>query len=1178
LFVKEMLMIFCPSFANDGKSMCMAKHTASTLFIHLVASLTLGCVPSFAQRLVEAPQPQQAERESREGAGAGLANLLDTLHQEPQRYRSAGGRVRVASLARSRSYAGKPVDAALGYLRDHGLAGPIPQSVFDVRELLGLTMVRVRSESEGIPVRGLGASLLIGPGNDVVAFTGDAGDAVTVNANWRIGLKEARGAVKQRYALVADDLPLEPFYQLQESKAEPYWEAVVSEPNGDWAVHVSAVTGQIERIESLRWGQAQGFAFTSNPLKDPLTQVQLANLTSSSNLTGVNAKIYSYLPNLLFLSQPRVFLQLAEPVGGNYLYSPSRPQFSEVQLYHGMDRAAQRFKDLGFGGFGRPLEGMVLYKDFIQQNGQSAFAGKNNAFFSPAQFNNRGGLFFYLTPRNLDTSWDSDVIFHEYTHAVVNALVGPNQGKTFGAINEGTADYFATSFLNDPAMGEWAARIFGLRGPAMRNVENLNRWPGNLVGQIHADGNIWSGSLWDLRKSLGAERADKIALGSLYLMNGSEEFFDAAVAVALSANALFGDSAANSAINVMINRGVGTDDAETASRAITLRSGSGAQASISAAAANSILLGSQQFRIDVPNQAAGLRIQVTASANVRFYIRYRAPVTIQNGQLVYEQFSPTPGINLSGTLGPDNTPELQAGTYYIAIANTTTQPVNYTITATISGGSPTAPPAVTVLTSGQRGTGSAPAGPFLASRQFAIDVPAGATGLSVSLSGNKDVDLYLSGSGPVQLNNQGNPEADFESASASQNETLNITSRTLPTNLLPGRYFIGVLNYASESASYSVTPNISFAAVPPTQTQLLGADSSVTINTPPYSPSSGAGSLVPQQISFTVPADAIGVRISASTSLDVDILVKKGSAYNAGGLNEYIYAPTASQPDFEINADSSPALQPGATYFLAIGNYSPTGGPVTLRYSVLRRAVGGGQISAAGVVSAASYQGGGVAPGEIVTLFGSGIGPASLVGLQLTGGRVSTQVEQTRILFDGVAAPIIYVSAGQVSCVVPYSVSGKSNVAIAVEFQGRNSNSVSVPVQAARPAIFTANSSGTGPGAILNQNGSVNTAANPADRNSVVVLYATGEGQTNPGGVDGQVANTVFPKPLGNVTATIGGVGAEVIYAGAAPGLVAGVFQVNLRVPAGTPPGQAVPVQLRVGGVFSRTGVTLAVQ
>ena len=846
-------------------------------------------------------------------------------------------------------------------------------------------------------------------------------------------------------------------------------------------------------------------------------------------------------------------------------------------MYHGVDRAAQRFKDLGFGGFGRPLEGMVYFKDLVQQNGQDAFAGKNNAFFSPVEFNNRGGLFFYLTARNQDTSWDSDVIFHEYTHAVVNALVGRNQLKTFRAINEGTADYFAASFFNDPVIGEWAARIFGMRGPAMRNVENPNRWPGNLVGQEHVDGNIWSGALWDLRKSLGADRADRIALGSLALMDGGAEFFDAAVAVAVAAKALFGDSASNSAIDVMTNRGVGGDDAETASKAITLRSGVGSQARISAAAANSQLLGAQQFRIDVPNQATGLRVEVTASANVRFFVRYRAPITIQNGQLVFEQLSATPGTNLAGTLGLGNTPELQAGTYYIGMTNTTTQAVNYTITATVIGGSPTAPPAVTVLTSGQRGTGSAPAGPFLASRQFAIDVPAGATGLTVSLAGNKDVDLYLSGGSPVLLNNQGNPEAEFESAFDAPDDTLTITTRSLPTRLLPGRYFIGVQNFSSETATYSVTATLSSAAVSPTQTPALAADATVTINAPAYLRSSGVGSLVPQQVSFTIPADAIGVKITAVTALDVDILVKRGSAYNAGGLSDYGYNPTASQPDFEINANSSPALQAGATYFVAIGNYSPGGGPVTLRYSILRRAVGG-QISAAGVVSAASYQGGGVVPGEIVTLFGSGIGPVALAGLQLTGGRVSTQVAQTQILFDGVAAPIIYVSAGQVSCVVPYSVSGKSNVTIAVEFQGRNSNSVSVPVQSARPAIFTANSSGTGPGAILNQNGSVNTGANPADRNSIVVLYATGEGQTNPGGVDGQVANTVFPKPLGVVTATIGGANAEVLYAGAAPGLVAGVFQVNVRIPASTVPGAAVPIQLRVGGAVSRTGVSVAVR
>ena len=280
----------------------------------------------------------------------------------------------------------------------------------------------------------------------------------------------------------------------------------------------------------------------------------------------------------------------------------------------------------------------------------------------------------------------------------------------------------------------------------------------------------------------------------------------------------------------------------------------------------------------------------------------------------------------------------------------------------------------------------------------------------------------------------------------------------------------------------------------------------------------------------------------------------------------------------EIALYSSPALQPGATYFVAIGNYTASGGTVTLRFAVVRKQAGGGQISSTGIVSAASYQGGGVAPGEIITIFGSGIGPSTLTGLQLATGRLSTQVAQTRILFDGVPAPIIYVSAGQVSCIAPYSLASKSSVNVVVEYQGQNSNAVTVAVHATRPALFTANASGSGQGAILDQDNSVNSPSNQADRGSVVVLYATGEGATNPAGVDGQIANSVFPKPLGAVSVTIGGIEAEVLYAGAAPGLVAGVFQVNVRVPNSVTPGSAVPLQLRVGNATSRTDVTLAVR
>jgi uncharacterized protein (TIGR03437 family) len=237
------------------------------------------------------------------------------------------------------------------------------------------------------------------------------------------------------------------------------------------------------------------------------------------------------------------------------------------------------------------------------------------------------------------------------------------------------------------------------------------------------------------------------------------------------------------------------------------------------------------------------------------------------------------------------------------------------------------------------------------------------------------------------------------------------------------------------------------------------------------------------------------------------------------------------------------------------------------------------EISAAGVANAASFQGGALTPGEIVTIFGSGMGPAALAGLQLdASGKVSTLIAGTRVLFDGVAAPIVYTSDGQLSVIVPYSVAGKAHTVIQVEYQGRRSNRIVRPVVLFRPALFTANSSGKGQAAILNQNGSVNNTANPADKGSIIVLYGTGEGLTNPAGVDGLVTGAVLPKPVFPVRVKIGGADADVLYYGAAPGLVSGVLQVNAVIPPGTASGAAVPVTISVGAVNSPAGATLAVK
>lgn len=254
-------------------------------------------------------------------------------------------------------------------------------------------------------------------------------------------------------------------------------------------------------------------------------------------------------------------------------------------------------------------------------------------------------------------------------------------------------------------------------------------------------------------------------------------------------------------------------------------------------------------------------------------------------------------------------------------------------------------------------------------------------------------------------------------------------------------------------------------------------------------------------------------------------------------------------------------------------------GAFTLLFGLAPLFAAGVSISDNGVVNAAGYTGGAVSAGEIVAIFGSGLGPSTLVGLQLDSrGYVSTSLSDTQVLFDGVAAPLIYTWAGQVSAVVPYAVSGKTSTQVQVMYQGQNSNVVTMPVTNAVPGIFTIDASGVGQGAILNQNGTVNSASNPAAIASYISVYATGEGQTRPGGIDGKPADTPAPAPIATVTATIGGLNAQVQYAGGSPGALAGLLQVNVLVPQKIAAGPSVPIVLTIGGKTTQTGVTVSIR
>jgi uncharacterized protein (TIGR03437 family) len=229
------------------------------------------------------------------------------------------------------------------------------------------------------------------------------------------------------------------------------------------------------------------------------------------------------------------------------------------------------------------------------------------------------------------------------------------------------------------------------------------------------------------------------------------------------------------------------------------------------------------------------------------------------------------------------------------------------------------------------------------------------------------------------------------------------------------------------------------------------------------------------------------------------------------------------------------------------------------------------------VRNAASFNATAISPGELVTIFGQNMGPTAGLGAQVAAGQVSTNIGGVEVLFDNVPAPLLYVSATQVNAVVPYEVTGQQT-SLAVSYQGVQSAPVVLNTALAAPGLFAANSDGTGQGVIYNADGSQNNTRNPAAAGSVIVLYGTGEGILNPPGVTGRIAEGVHTKIAGTVSVRIGNSNAATIqYAGAVPGTVEGIFQINVVIPSNVPAGNQ-PVLVTIDGVPSQAAATVAIK
>ena len=273
---------------------------------------------------------------------------------------------------------------------------------------------------------------------------------------------------------------------------------------------------------------------------------------------------------------------------------------------------------------------------------------------------------------------------------------------------------------------------------------------------------------------------------------------------------------------------------------------------------------------------------------------------------------------------------------------------------------------------------------------------------------------------------------------------------------------------------------------------------------------------------------------------------------------------------------------------IVVENPAPGGNSAAVAESVLSAPV------IDGVFSSASYASATISPGELVTIFGTNIGPTTPATMSITNGYVNTTLSNVTLTIDGQNAPMLYVSTNQVTAQVPYEVTIGSGIAVVLTNGTNPPANFTVTTAAAAPGVFTANGSGTGQAAAINTSAStgavtLNSTTNPAKIGDTVSLYLTGEGNYNtsllPGAVNTNtgfiVPATISPLPEISPTPTvqIGGVDATagVSYAGVVPGSIIGVLQINVAVPTGSSTGAAVPVAVSIGGNSTQSGVTINV-
>ena len=476
-------------------------------------------------------------------------------------------------------------------------------------------------------------------------------------------------------------------------------------PLGDWELLIDAHTGEVLRQSNLLMhadiaeGQntkGAGSVYEENPLttRVPVNRV-FSHLDDSGFLKGDFVDVLIYTGPTGVRVNRRDFngslVNNAFSQEQDFRYNPNDPRFDEANVYFHINRIHDYFKEtFDFTRLDSPLSVIVRHPAIDERTGRVTNRPMNNAFYSPFTQSLAIGEGVGTANGGLNNlARDADVLYHEYTHAVVDRItrLGLRSHDLGHAMSEAYADYFPCSFFNDPDLGEWS--VNHQRG--MRNLDNNHRFPDHIASpntgasEQHYTGLIWGGACWTLREAIGGRATDQIIFNSLFFLprDGSANFQIGLTALLQADESVFGGAHQETIRQIFDDRGI------CELGGCPLISGVPTRSAISSVE----LVGANQYTIEVPNGETTLQVDLRAvqtSPDIDLYVRFDKPVGILQRRFAAPQIAAdhkSEGENgiESITIAPQSNPSLQAGTYYMAVINWTDTPrvIDYDLTATI---------------------------------------------------------------------------------------------------------------------------------------------------------------------------------------------------------------------------------------------------------------------------------------------------------------------------------------------------------------------------------------------------------------------------------------------------------------------------------------------------------------